>query len=80
MITSNKNIQELIKEMGAETISADKLAEAIDLAVKLNPDAVAQYKAGKEQVFGFLVGQVQRQTQGKADPKAVADLLKQKLK
>lgn len=79
MITSNKNIQELIKEMGAETISADKLAEAIDLVVKQNPDAVAQYKAGKEQVFGFLVGQVQRQAQGKADPKAVADLLKQKL-
>ncbi len=80
MITSGKNAQELIKELGAETISEDKLAEVVDQVIKTNGSAVADFKAGKQQVFGFLVGQVQRQTQGKADPKAVAVLLKKKLK
>jgi len=79
MITTGKNAQELIKELGAEALSGDKLEEVIDQVLKQNEKAVGEYKAGKEQVFGFLVGQVQRQTQGKAEPKTVAELLKKKL-
>lgn len=79
MITSGKNAQQLIRELGFETLSADKLEEVIEQVIKQNEKAVAEYKAGKEQTFGFLIGQVQRLTQGKADPKTVASLLKEKL-
>jgi aspartyl-tRNA(Asn)/glutamyl-tRNA(Gln) amidotransferase subunit B len=40
---------------------------------------VAQYRAGKEKVFGFFVGQAMKQSQGKANPQQVNDLLKRKL-
>lgn len=79
MISTGKNAQELIKELGVETLSQDKLQEVIEQVVKTNEKAVAEYKAGKQQTFGFLVGQVQKQTQGKADPKMVAALLQKEL-
>lgn len=79
MITTGKNAQELIKELGAETMSRDKLEEVIEQVIKTNEKAVAEYKAGKEQTFGYLIGQVQHQTQGKANPQTVAKLLKEKL-
>jgi aspartyl-tRNA(Asn)/glutamyl-tRNA(Gln) amidotransferase subunit B len=41
-----------------------------------NPEQVAQYRAGKEKVFGFFVGQLMRATQGKANPKQLNDLLR----
>ena len=44
-----------------------------------NPDAVTQYRAGKQQTFGFLVGQVMKAASGKANPKLVSDLLKREL-
>jgi aspartyl-tRNA(Asn)/glutamyl-tRNA(Gln) amidotransferase subunit B len=40
---------------------------------------VADYRAGKEKLFGYLVGQVMKKSRGKANPKAVNDLLKSKL-
>ena len=43
------------------------------------PDAVAQYRAGRTNTFGFLVGQVMKASQGKANPKVVSDLLKKAL-
>ena len=44
-----------------------------------NPDAVERYRSGEQKVVGFLVGQVMRATQGKADPKIVNQLLGDKL-
>lgn len=55
------------------------LEEAVDEALAANPDAVANYQAGEAKVVGFLVGQVMRATQGKADPKVVNELLTAKL-
>ena len=45
-----------------------------------NPDKVADYKGGKEKLFGFFVGKVMKQTQGKANPALVNELLIKKLK
>ncbi len=42
-------------------------------------DKVAEYKAGKEKLFGFFVGQVMKATGGKANPKAVNEILKRRL-
>jgi aspartyl-tRNA(Asn)/glutamyl-tRNA(Gln) amidotransferase subunit B len=45
-----------------------------------NPGQVAAYRSGKEGLLGFFVGQVMKETQGKADPKVVNDLLREKLR
>ncbi len=44
-----------------------------------NQDKVEQYRAGKDKLFGFFVGQVMKATQGKANPAAVNELLRPKL-
>ena len=44
-----------------------------------NPEPVAQYRAGRTNVLGFLVGQVMKASDGKANPKVVSDLLKRAL-
>jgi aspartyl-tRNA(Asn)/glutamyl-tRNA(Gln) amidotransferase subunit B len=52
---------------------------AVDEVLAANPDAIERYRSGEQKVVGFLVGQVMRATQGKADPKAVNELLITKL-
>ena len=55
------------------------LRPAIDAVIAANPQQVETYRGGKEGVLGFLVGQVMKETQGKADPKVVNRLLREKL-
>jgi aspartyl-tRNA(Asn)/glutamyl-tRNA(Gln) amidotransferase subunit B len=45
-----------------------------------NPAQLADYRAGKEKLFGFFVGQVMKATQGKANPAQLNELLRRKLK
>jgi aspartyl-tRNA(Asn)/glutamyl-tRNA(Gln) amidotransferase subunit B len=80
MITTGKNAQELIKELGVETMSNDKLVSAVEAVIQQNPQAVSDYKGGKVQILSYLVGQVQRETKGTADPRGTADLIVEKLK
>ncbi len=54
----------------------DKIVEKV---IKANPKPQEDYKKGKEQALQFLVGQVMKETKGKANPKIVADILKEKL-
>jgi Asp-tRNA(Asn)/Glu-tRNA(Gln) amidotransferase B subunit len=56
-----------------------ELAPVIDAILAANPDQVATYRGGKEGVLGFFVGQVMRETGGKADPKVVNRLVREKL-
>jgi aspartyl-tRNA(Asn)/glutamyl-tRNA(Gln) amidotransferase subunit B len=58
----------------------DELAPIVDAVLAANPGQVETYRGGKEGVLGFLVGQVMRETQGKADPKVVNRLLLEKLR
>jgi aspartyl-tRNA(Asn)/glutamyl-tRNA(Gln) amidotransferase subunit B len=55
------------------------LEAAVDAVLDANPDAADNYRSGEQKVLGFLVGQVMRTTQGKADPKQVNQLLRDKL-
>ena len=55
------------------------LEAAVDKVLEENPDAIDSYRGGEQKVVGFLVGQVMRATQGKADPKLVNELLRDKL-
>jgi aspartyl-tRNA(Asn)/glutamyl-tRNA(Gln) amidotransferase subunit B len=65
----------------AETIVADtsELEPLVDRILAANPKQVETYRAGKEGLLGFFVGQVMKETQGKADPQVVNELLRQKL-
>jgi aspartyl-tRNA(Asn)/glutamyl-tRNA(Gln) amidotransferase subunit B len=65
----------------AQTVTSDEsaLEPAIDAIIAANPQQVETYRGGKEGVLGFLVGQVMKETQGKADPKVVNRLLREKL-
>jgi aspartyl-tRNA(Asn)/glutamyl-tRNA(Gln) amidotransferase subunit B len=64
-----------------ETVVSDasELEPVIERVLAANPAQVETYRGGKEGVLGFLVGQVMKETQGKADPKAVNELLRRKL-
>jgi aspartyl-tRNA(Asn)/glutamyl-tRNA(Gln) amidotransferase subunit B len=62
------------------TSDASALEPAIDAVLAANPQQVETYRGGKEGVLGFLVGQVMKETKGKADPKVVNELLRAKLK
>ncbi len=56
------------------------LERIVDEIIAANPSQVEQYRAGKEKVFGFFVGQVMKATKGKANPQQVNGLLREKLK
>jgi aspartyl-tRNA(Asn)/glutamyl-tRNA(Gln) amidotransferase subunit B len=58
----------------------DTLAPIIDSVIAAHPEQVETFRGGKEGVLGFLVGQVMRETQGKADPRVVNRLLQERLR
>ncbi len=80
MFVSGKAPKTIIEEQGLVQISdSDALLDAIQKVLAENTAQVEQYKAGKERVIGFLVGQVMKATTGKANPGMVNDLLKEEL-
>ena len=69
-----------VEENGLKTVSdSSALKKAVEKALAANPKAVREYKEGKEKVLGFLVGQVMKETKGKAAPDTVRELLKKEL-
>lgn len=57
----------------------DLLQKAVEAVIKMNPDQVRQYRAGKLPIIQFLVGLVMKETQGQADPQLVKKILEKKL-
>jgi len=71
----------VIEKKGLKQITdSGAIEKAIDEVMTKNPKQLEQYRAGKETLFGFFVGQVMKATQGKANPAQVNELLKNKLK
>jgi aspartyl-tRNA(Asn)/glutamyl-tRNA(Gln) amidotransferase subunit B len=71
---------DVVKEKGLEQIgSSEELEKIISAIVAAHPDEVAQYKSGKDRVFGFFVGMAMKQTKGKGNPKIIQELLKKHL-
>ena len=80
MIESGKDPATIVEEQGLKQVTDTGAIEGIiDEVLAENADKVEQYKAGKDKLFGFFVGQVMKKSQGKANPAAVNDLLKTKL-
>ena len=91
---SGKIAKDVFEQMWAEGKDADEIIEAkglkqitdigaiekvIDEVIAANPKQLAEYRSGKDKLFGFFVGQVMKATGGKANPAQVNELLKKKL-
>ena len=80
MYKTGHDAGKIVEEKGLKQVTDTGAIEAVvDRVIAGNPDNVAAYKAGKDKLFGFFVGQVMKETQGKANPAMVNDLLKKKL-
>jgi aspartyl-tRNA(Asn)/glutamyl-tRNA(Gln) amidotransferase subunit B len=80
MFKTGNDPEIIIEEKGLKTISDDKLLKAIlkEILAK-NPDAVKQIKAGESRPVDFIMGKVMKKTRGKADPKKIKKLIREKL-
>jgi aspartyl-tRNA(Asn)/glutamyl-tRNA(Gln) amidotransferase subunit B len=80
LYASQKSPEQIVQEKGLTQVSDEgALEKMIDEVIAKNPAQMAQYRSGKEQVFGFFVGQVMKASGGKANPGKVNELLKRKL-
>jgi len=74
------NVDKAIDTLGLKQVTDTGAIEAMcDEIINANGDKVEQYKAGKEKLFGFFVGQVMKASKGSANPQAVNEILKAKL-
>ena len=80
MLNDKGTADRIIESKGLKQVTDTGAIEAlVDGVIANNPSQVEQYKGGKEQVIGFLVGQVMKESKGKANPGQVNQLLKEKL-
>ena len=81
MFKTGKGADAIIEEQGLVQLSdTGEIDSLIDEVIAANPDPLASYRAGKEALFGFFVGQVIKASKGKANPKIVNERLRAKLK
>jgi aspartyl-tRNA(Asn)/glutamyl-tRNA(Gln) amidotransferase subunit B len=80
MVATGKHPKGLVAEIGLVQISDTAELEAVARRVLAeNPGPVADFRAGKEKTFGFLVGQLMKATKGKANPKVANEVLRKVL-
>jgi len=81
MYRTGERPENIVRDKGWVQIQDEtEILRAIEKAIEANPRQVDDYRKGKEKIFGFFVGEVMKQTRGKANPKLVNELLKKKLK
>jgi aspartyl-tRNA(Asn)/glutamyl-tRNA(Gln) amidotransferase subunit B len=81
MLDSSNTPEQIVSDKGLEQVSdLSSIEAAIDLVLASSTKQIAQYRAGNEKVFGFLVGQVMKATHGRANPQRVNEVLREKLK
>ena len=80
MWSTGQDADALIEAKGLKQITdTSAIEQAIEAVMAKNPAQLADYRAGKDKLFGFFVGQVMKATQGKANPAQLNELLKNKL-
>ncbi|HYX27449.1 MAG TPA: Asp-tRNA(Asn)/Glu-tRNA(Gln) amidotransferase subunit GatB [Pyrinomonadaceae bacterium] len=81
MFNTGKGAAAVVEEKGLVQVSdTGEIDRVIDEVMTANPNQLAQYRGGKDALFGFFVGQVMKASKGKANPKIVNERLKEKLK
>ena len=80
-LKSELEAEKFFSKMGVEQVSDEnQIQELINTVLQKNPKMVDDYKNGKEKLFGFFVGQIMKESKGKANPQIVNKILKDKLK
>jgi aspartyl-tRNA(Asn)/glutamyl-tRNA(Gln) amidotransferase subunit B len=80
MYKTGKDAESVVKEQGLTQVSdTGAIEKIIGEVIKANASQAAEYKSGKDKLFGFFVGQVMKASKGKANPDLVNQLLKKKL-
>jgi len=80
MFNTGKDPKTIVEEKGLKQISDEgKLDEIVEKIISDNPEAVEDIKNGKNKAIGFLVGQVMKETRGKANPQMVNELINEKV-
>jgi aspartyl-tRNA(Asn)/glutamyl-tRNA(Gln) amidotransferase subunit B len=80
MAASGKTPAEIVKAMGLEQVSDQSaLDDMVTQVMDANPEELAAYRGGKTKLFSFFMGQIMKQSRGKADPKVITQILKEKL-
>ena len=80
LLSEGGSPKEIVEKQGMSVISDEgAIQEIVDNIIKGNPEQVAAYKGGKQQLFGFFVGQVMKETKGRANPQVINKLLKDAL-
>ena len=81
MFATGRGAAAIVKDKGLQQITDTGAIEAaVDQVISDNPDQVADFQGGNEKTLGWFVGQIMRATQGKANPKLVNEMLRNKLK
>ena len=81
MLEDSASVDEIIEAKGLKQVTDSGAIESLaDEVITNNPDQVQQFKDGKEQVLGYLVGQAMKLSQGKANPEQVNQLLREKIR
>ena len=77
---TGKPAKQIVDEKGLVQVTDSSAIEAVvQKVIDQSPDEVAAYQGGKKKLMGFFVGQVMKETRGKANPKMVNQILQQKL-
>jgi len=80
LMENDLSVDEAIDKLGLKQVSDDgAINKIINKIISLDTEKVEQYKAGKDKLFGFFVGQVMKASKGKANPAKVNELLKKEL-
>jgi len=80
MLSSGKSANQIVEDKGLKQISnQSELENIVSQILADHPDEISRYKAGDQKLMGFFVGKVMKQTQGKANPKVVNEILRKGL-
>lgn len=81
MIESASSVDDIIESRGLKQVTdSGAIEKIVDDVIASNPEQVEQYRSGKEKVFAFFIGQAMKASRGKANPAALNELLREKLK
>jgi aspartyl-tRNA(Asn)/glutamyl-tRNA(Gln) amidotransferase subunit B len=81
MYRTGERPEKIVRDKGwVQILDEGEIEKAIEKAIGANPKQVEDFLKGKEKLFGFFVGEVMKQTKGKANPKLVNEILRKRLK
>jgi aspartyl-tRNA(Asn)/glutamyl-tRNA(Gln) amidotransferase subunit B len=81
MIESSSSVDDIIESRGLKQVTdSGAIEKIVDDVIANNPEQVEQYRSGKDKVFAFFIGQAMKASRGKANPAALNELLREKLK